>query len=246
MLKKTATSLLLLLLLAIVSAPAADKSDSEAARAILAQNKDALVFVTAVNKITLGNETHDEKVEVTAMTIDPSGLSICSLAAIDPTANLSGEDDSKIKSSLSDVKIMRADNTEYPARLVLKDPDLDLAFVQPEKPGDMKPLFPFVKIDKSPAPKILDTVVTLDRFGKELGREPMIFTSRISSILTKPRTYYFTSDQGVSVSSPAFLLNGDFLGFRLMKMFPGGESAGLMPVIIPAEDIRQSAKQIKK
>lgn len=245
---KSLLAILALSVLPTIAAHAADSpSDAQTGRDILAKNKDALVFVTAVAKMTYSGESHDQTVESTGMVIDPSGLTICSLASIDPSSEMPEEKDMNMKASLSDVKIVRADNKEYPAKLVLKDPDLDLAFILPEKQQADKPTsFTAVLVGKTPAVKLLDTVITIDRLGKEFGREPMVFTSRISAIITKPRTFYLTSDQGSSMSSPAFLTTGELLGFRLTKAVGAGEEADRVPVLIPADDIRQSAQQALK
>ena len=117
---------------AVAAEPSQDIA--EAGRQVLAKNKESLVFISTVAKMTIGSDTHDEKMEATGLMIDPSGLAICSLSTIDPGAVLgSSQPDPNVKTSLSDVKIMRADNTEIPAKLVLKDPDLDLAFIQADK-----------------------------------------------------------------------------------------------------------------
>ncbi|HBF35076.1 TPA: hypothetical protein DDW35_11000 [Candidatus Sumerlaeota bacterium] len=221
------------------------QDSAQAGRDVLAKNKEALVFVSAVAKMSMGTETHDEKMEATGLVIDASGLVICSLSTIDPATDLgnSGQADSSIKSSLSDVKIMKADNTEISAKLILKDPDLDLAFIQADKATSAT--FTAVSLEKTPEAKILDSIITLDRLGKDFGREPVVFLSRISAIVTKPRTFFFSSDQGSSISSPVFLLNGKLLGFRLLKAGPSEDSEP-SPVIVPVGDILQAAQQVKK
>ena len=244
--KRFIAILALSFLLASASHAANSPSDAQAGRDVLAKTKDAIVFITAVAKVTYGGNSHDQTVECTGMVIDPSGLTICSLADIDPASEMPEDKDTNMKASLSDVKIVRADNKEYTAKLVLKDPDLDLAFVLPEKQADLPTSFTAVRIGKTPPVKLLDTVVTVDRLGKEFGREPMVFTSQISAIITKPRTFYFTSAQGTSVSSPSFLLTGEFLGFNLSTMVGSGEDADRVPALIPADDIRQSAQQVLK
>lgn len=244
---KRLLAILALSILPTVAVHAADSpSEAQAGRDILAKNKDAIIFITAVAKMTYGGSSHDEPVECTGMVIDPSGLTICSLSAIDPASEMPEGKESNMKASISDVKLVRADNKEFTAKLVLKDPDLDLAFVLPEKQADQPTSFTAVQIGKTPPVKLLDTVITIDRLGKEYGREPLVFTTRISAIITKPRTFYLTSSQGTSISSPVFLVTGEFLGFNLAATIGAGEDADRVPAIIPAEDIRQSAQQVLK
>ena len=248
MLKRLIALLALSLLAATLAHGADSPGEAQAGRDILAKNQDAIVFITAVAKVSFGGNSRDETVECTGMVIDPSGLTICSLSAIDPASAMADEDgDSNAKVSISDVKMLRADNNkEYPAKLVLKDPDLDLAFIRPDKQADQPTSFTAVQIGKTPPVQLLDTVVVIDRLPKEFGRVPMVFTSRISAVITKPRTFYLTSAQGASISSPVFLTTGEFLGYNLAASIGAGESAARVPAIIPADDLRQSAEQVLK
>ena len=72
-----------------------------------------------------------------ATIVDPSGLAVTSLSALNPkrSGNL-GPIAIQIVSQLQTAKYHLADGTEIPVRVVLKDEDLDVAFLAPLKPLD--------------------------------------------------------------------------------------------------------------
>ena len=104
-----------------------------------AKNQDALVTVKLVVNYNIsfgGQEQQKEsKTEAMGTVIDPSGLTVISLTTIDPSALMKaqmrgGQRDMKIDSEVKDAKIVLADNTEIPAQVVLRDKDLDVAYLR--------------------------------------------------------------------------------------------------------------------
>ncbi|MCI0499979.1 MAG: serine protease [Planctomycetales bacterium] len=233
----------------------------KAAKGVMSKYADALVWVSAVSKtevsglgVILGSG-NEQKVEVVGTVIDPSGLTVVSYTALDPMSaigNISvqiGDNTQKIdpKSEFSDVKITLADGTEMDAKLVMKDIDLDLAFIMPEKSGDAKlPAFSCIPLDKGGKAEILDSIITLTRLGKLLDRQCSVALSRISAVVKKPRTFYCggTDYEG----TPVFTENGEILGISTIRKANSGDSAGmslrgLQAVIVPAGDVMKIAKQ---
>ena len=92
-------------------------------------------------------QSMDESVETVGTVIDPSGLTVLSLGALNPGAMMnkmmggggSGQERMEFGSEPSDVKLRLPDGKELPARIVLRDEDLDLAFLRPTTKPD-KPL----------------------------------------------------------------------------------------------------------
>src|SRR6266550_4672083 len=114
-------------------------------RAIFKQHQHAVVTVQLVlkSKFSVGGrgaESNESRQDVTGTLVDPSGLTVLSLSATDPgqllQSMLSGgsEEDSRFKmeTELSDVKILLDDGTELASEVVLRDRDLDLAFIRPK------------------------------------------------------------------------------------------------------------------
>lgn len=250
-----------LLALAVVGGAVADDS-AAAGRQILAKNQAAVVTVRLVVSYNISyggrDQQSESKTEAVGTVIDPGGLTVISLTTIDPSAMLKArqrsQQDIKIETEVKDVKIVLADDTELPAEIVLRDKDLDLAYLRPlEKPA--KPLAA-LDLTKAGQPQVLDEVVCLNRLGKIANRVVTVSLERVDALVTKPRPFYVLSPGGSSgVGSPVFALTGAPLGIILIRnsanggevnaasMFSGNGSSNYMPIIVPAADIVDDAKQ---
>src|SRR5438552_8665569 len=143
-----------------------------------------------------GAESNESRQDVTGTVVDPSGLTVLSLSATDPgqmlqTMMAGGSDDEskfKMETELSDVKILLDDGTEMPAEVVLRDRDLDLAFIRPKT----RPAAPMLAIDqaKSGRAQVLDQIITLNRLGEAAGRAYAVSVDRITAVVLKPRLFY--------------------------------------------------------
>ena len=238
----------------------------EAGRAIVAKNQDAVVSVKLTVKESMAfeghsSQKHDSTIEATGTCVDPSGLVVVSLRTIDRSEMMGafsmgfGEEGfkSKYDSEIVDVKIVVGANTEIPAKVILRDKDLDLAFVRPIE----KPAKPFAAIDLSrdSKPKLLEQVIIIDRMGKPENRQPVALLSRVGSIIEKPRTFYIAADllTALTLGSPALTVDGKVVGIMVYRIQPMGrrEAAdmmsmgrgGLTPGVLPAADVLDVAKQ---
>jgi hypothetical protein len=130
-----------------------------------------------------GRENKSEsKTETTGTVIDPSGLTVVSLATTDPSSTVKdayaraiaarGGDMSQFKfdSELNDVKIVLADGTEIPADVVLRDKDLDLAYLRPSD-KQAKPLA-CLDLTKDAKAQVLDEVIVINRLNQAANRAP--------------------------------------------------------------------------
>jgi hypothetical protein len=178
----------------------------------------------------LGAQANESKQDITGTVVDPSGLVVLALSSCEPADMLQnmmaalggggGDDDvAKLKMDieLSDVKILLDSGTELPAEVVLRDRDLDLAFIRPKA----KPATPMIAVDlsKSARADVLDHVVTLNRLGSPAGRAYAVSVERISAVVQKPRVFYIpaTSMGSTALGSPAFSLDGNLLGVFVMR-----------------------------
>ena len=241
--------------------PAAGDEVAVKGRKILEANKQAVVTVLLVlkQKVTFpGGPSQDSesKAEATGTVISPEGLTVVSLSITDPASLLEtmmagtpGGNRFRMETELRDVKILLGDGTEVPAEVILRDKDLDMAFVRPLS----KPEVPFAYIDISdPAePDYLDQVITLNRMGKVAGRAYSASVERIDAIVTKPRTFYIPGKDATQtgLGSPAFTVDGDFIGVFFIRAIKstgggrGGSSDNITTVILPAIDITDAAEQ---
>jgi S1-C subfamily serine protease len=258
---------LALALAALLPLPAAAGQDSRAAgREIVKRWHPAIVNVRVVLKMRMsvgGREMQsmDETVESVGTVIDPRGLTVMSLSALNPGSMMnklmsgsgSGQDRMEFGSEPTDVKIRLSDGRELPSRVVLRDEDLDLAFLRPVE----RPAAPLVAIDLADEarPAILDPVVVLSRLGRVGGWAPSAALQTIGALIEKPRTFYVI-DTGATagMGTPAFTTSGKVVGVLTMRsvqagragmfsMMSGTEGLGLLPVILPAADVREIAQQ---
>lgn len=238
---------------------------AEKGRAILEQHRSAVVTMAIVinQKVSFtgsSSQSRESKIEATGTIISAEGLTVMSLSETDPSSVMeqmmaaSGQTDMQMETEVRDIKIMLLDGTEVPAEVILRDKDLDLAFVRPkEKPTTP---FAFVNVENSEAPKHLDPVITLNRLGQVAGREHAASVERISAIVTRPRTFYVPGldPTQTGLGSPAFTVDGKFVGINLLRVVSaggagsmlGGRADNIAGVIIPASDILEGAQQAPK
>jgi len=251
----------------------ADQSPDEraAVRSLIGKRGDAIVTLLGTVKTVMamgGREitANEERLQTGATLIDASGLAVVSLASLEPgnlVADLmagqmgsAGMPDMKldVKSDTTDLRLRLADGRELPAKVVLRDNDLDLAFV---KPVEALPA-PVAFIDgPSAAPAVADLLVGLQRLGEMAGWKVGAVFSTVVAILDKPRTAYLGS---TGLGGAVFDNAGRFVGISVLsRKGRGGSSAmsmtsafsgmgamdalGMMPIVLPADEIREIAKQ---
>jgi hypothetical protein len=225
-----------------------DAATVSKAREVFNKHKDCVVMVSATVKVEATGDgrnlgTQERKGRVLGTVIDPSGLTVVSLSAIDPAVQMQGRTVQGVKVSAksehSDIKINLADGTEVPARLVLKDEDLDLAFLAPEKKDDKLSALA-VQAENAPEPKELDEIICLSRMDKSLGQAPEVATGEIGGIVRKPRLFYVG---GRSLGGPVFTLEGKLLGITVAYKIESEGAVRMAAIILPAQDVKDVAKQ---
>ncbi len=229
---------------------------AEKGRVIFNQNQQAVVTVQVVLKVSYSNagKSSENRQEITGTVVDPSGLTVLALSACDPSEmyqRMMADQGSqnKLETEVTDLKILLADGAELPAEIVLRDKDLDLAFIRPKS----KPASPMAAVDlsKSAPAQLLDEVITLNRLNSAAGRAYSASVERISAVIQKPRTFYIPDSTmtATTLGSPAFALDGKVVGVLVMRAISskGGGSRNyrdsMTSIILPAEDILKAAKQ---
>jgi hypothetical protein len=257
--------------------PAGADDAAQAGRDILAKYQSAVVTVKLAIKQSMsmgGRESkNDSKVETTGTVVDPSGLTVVSLMTTDPGSVVKdayaramaarGGDPSQLKfeSELSDVKIVLADGTEMAADVVLRDKDLDLAYVRPSskatEAGTPARALPYVDLGHDAKAQVLDEVVVLNRLNQVANRVPAVSVGRIEAVVDKPRTFYVLGGAmwGYSLGAPVFAVDGRLVGILFLRtvkaqtdqntgfMFNNLNPLGMMPIVLPASDLVDGVKQ---
>jgi len=238
-----------------------------AARQVLEKHQAAVVWVSAVVKIRVQGmgvglaPAQEQKLENVGTVIDPSGLTVVSYTGMDPMAMLRGmsvqaegeQVKLDFKTEISDVKIRTADGREVPAKLVLRDEELDLAFVMPQQGGPAAGIekWPHVALQQAPEVAALDRTISLGRLGKDLNRQATVSLGRVQAVVTKPRKFIVPELTAlVSTGGPVFSADGRVLGIVVIRKGHVAAAGAMMsmadvpsPVIVPAEDIGKVAAQ---
>lgn len=230
---------------------AAPEPQAEAGRALVKRYADAIVGIELVVTIKMkfgGQEQppREQRIEINGTVISPAGLTVTTLAGVDPQVQFDalraqqgggGRMPELVGAEFKEVKLRFADGKEVPARFVLKDADLDLAFMAPET-AEAGREFAHVKLGDATEGKLLGDCYSVARAPKALQRVPLVRASEIYGIVEKPRRFYLVSDP--SAGSPVFAGDGKILGVTVQN-FANGRMNGF--VVLPAADIAEMAAQ---
>ena len=231
--------------IAALAVPAAAQTPEEraAARDIVARSSDAVVLVLATikSRTNIGGResTRDQAVQANATMLDESGLAVMALSMLEPGEIVNRSMGAgALSTEAADLRMRLASGQEVAAKIVLRDADLDLVFVKPVA----APSAPIPAVD-APAgvPALLDPLITLQRSGETTGWRPIATFSYVQMTVDRPRTYHTLSTPS-ALGSAVFDTRGRFVGV-IVRI--GGARTNPLPAVLPADDIREIAKQAK-
>ncbi|MDO8545598.1 MAG: hypothetical protein Q7S40_34580 [Opitutaceae bacterium] len=230
---------------------AAPEADAAAGRALAKRYADAVVGVELVVtlKMKMGDRelpAREQRIEINGTVISATGLTVTTLAAVDPQVQFDAMRNSQqgggrapelVGTDFKEVKLRLADGKEVPARFVLKDADLDLAFMAPEtvEPGRE---YAHVDLTKPAEGVVLGNYFFVSRAPKTLQRVPTVRATEVIGIVEKPRRFFMLTEQ--SIATPVFDPQGRVLGISLQH-FANGRPTWM--VVLPAADIAEMARQ---
>jgi len=240
-----------------------------AARHLLSTRSPAVVTVRATVKMrglpgAGQGDGMEDTVQANAVVLDDTGLTVTALSQLDPSdmiarviSGMPGAPKVALSVDQSNIRLRLDSGQEVPARIVLRDKDLDLVFLRPAT----APAAPMVSVDMAAPGKAqaADLVLVLQRFGEMTGWKPGVSFGSVQAVVEKPRTLYIVAAPSVGgggLGSAVFDTSGRFLGLIVMRsqsggrpsmfaMMQGSEGAGLLPVVLPVEEIVELAKQAK-
>jgi hypothetical protein len=221
-------------------------------RNLLKENANCVTWVSVTVKleISAGGRSlppQEQKLEALGTVIAKDGLTVLSLNKVDPTANILSRIRSpgaSVNVNYTEVMLLMQDGTEVPAKLLLKDVDLDLAYVLPikERKDEYKDVI-FSKVPdagKNNAPLILDEVVSIGKLRQTLYRQSTLRRGCVNAVIEKPRKYFVI--ENTSPGTPVFDQGGRWLGVVVYKMV-GGRPSEI--VTLPASDVLEIAEQVR-
>ncbi|HLP08518.1 MAG TPA: hypothetical protein VK178_10150 [Opitutaceae bacterium] len=216
-------------------------AEAEAGRAIVAHHADTVIEVelVVVVRVSVGDKAQpprEIKREINGTVIAPSGLTVVSLGSIDPMGSMRLPPNMKVEDpEYKEVKLRLSDNTEIPARIVLKDEDLDVAFIAPD-PAVPERKFAHADLAAPARAELLGTYFDLSRAQKHLQRTPAIRVVEAIGIVEKPRQLVLLS--AYSPGCPVFDAEGRLLGISVRHTAEGRET-GL--ILLPTASIAELA-----
>ena len=238
---------------AATALPAQSPEERTMARDVVRRKAEAVVMVMATLKIRANVGGQEQQVEQQAQAngtiLDASGLTVLSLSTLQPDDMMARSLSARTRpgtrvdviSEPSNVRMRTGDGREIAARLVLRDEDLDLAFIKPIDPPS-----PAVTWVGEPAakPSLLDLLFVIQRTTETSGFSTAATFGNVQLVVDKPRLYFQAAMAGNGASalgSPVFDASGRFVGVIVMRST--GSRGPSLTAILPADDIRDIAKQ---
>ncbi len=222
-----------------------------ASKQLIAAHQDSLVSITAVVKMSMsGGGTRgapqERKMDSPGTVIDASGLVVTSLTRLDPTALMAsmGGGMRGIESSIQEVKVVMGDGTEIPGQIVLKDADLDLAFVRADTTSKEAKGIKFLPIDLADSTKVSpgEGLIGLARADETVGRVPGVRLDHVFTVAKRPREFVLVSSTDF-LGSPVYTESGKLVGIGILR--PGRSVNRSSTAIAVADDVKEVAEQAK-
>lgn len=233
--------------------PAQSPDERATAKDVVRRKAEAVVMVMATLKIraNVGGQEQivDQQAQANGTILDASGLTVLSLSTLQPDDMMARSLSQRtrpgtrvdVSSEPSGIRMRTGDGREIAAKLVLRDEDLDLAFIKPTDP----PSPPVTWVDAPAAkPSLLDLVFVIQRTTETSGYSTAATFGNIQLVVDKPRLYYQAAMAGngaTALGSPVFDGAGRFVGVIVMRST--GSRGPSLTAILPGEEIREIAKQ---
>jgi hypothetical protein len=240
----------LIALMGVLGSTVAAHADPQAQmiRALAAKHKTSLVTLSLVVKLAAGGYQDQAEMEAEGVLLDASGLVVTTNSAVDPLAAYADMLDASsgaVSSRVVSVKIITISGAEIPAKVVLRDGDLNLAFVRPLKKPSVA--LKGVNFQSAATAQLGDPIYLLGRLGKTGGRNLEARAERVVGIMERPRRFYvLDAYNGIYAGNVAFNEQGQPLGLLTLRTPVGKarDNDANLPVIIPARDVWEIAKQV--
>ena len=223
-------------------------------RELLNKNANCVTWVSVTVKleISAGGRSlppQEQKLEALGTIIADDGLTVLSLTKVDPTADILSRLRSRsgsVNVNYTEVNLLMQDGTEVPAKLLLKDSDLDLAYVLPIK--ERKEEYKGVHFEKVPqniksfkTPSILDEVISMGKLRQTLYRQSTLRRGWVNAVIDKPRDYFVV--ENVTPGTPVFDKSGIWIGITAFRK-ESGKPSGV--ITVPAKDVMEIAEQVRE
>lgn len=217
----------------------------------------AIVTIKFVLKISMGGSDEERETEIAGVMIEPDGMVMASNLQLGGVSEAMRSFMSQgMSMTPKDIKVLVGEDTEgVEAKLVARDSELDLAWVQISK----KPEKPYSAIDFSAGSTVVQgqTLYSVERLGKFFDRTPTVNSFEVGAIVAKPRKLFVPSERlGAGLGTPIFSSDMTVVGVTVLQL-PSkeeleaeqgmmGASRGVGEVILPSEDVASAIKKAKE
>ena len=232
----------------------------EVSRKLFADHSDSVLWISVVAKISYTSEgatdspmnlpESENKFEAYGTVVSTNGLLVTALSGIDPSRAISGREittrSGKVRLDASviikEVQIIMPDGVEVPAEVVMKDVDLDLAFIRAKADSKQFKAAKFIPIDLKDSAKAVmaEETITLMRADEVLNRQPSVVRGQVTVLVSKPRE--FVRATSAAPGTPTFNTDGKFLGIGTVRFVQSRQPTA---VLLPAADVQEFAELAK-
>jgi hypothetical protein len=237
---------------AVVAQPGSGGADGAVYRKLADNVAPAIVTLKFVVKVSGGAGEQEQESDATGVMIDAKGLVLVS------DQSLGGRPAAWKRAggttfTAKDIKVLVGDDTEgLEAKIIGRDGDLDLAWVQIEKPEEKG----YVAVDFAAGAEaaVGDRVLSVERMSKFFDRVPSISEGRLSAVVSKPRKLFIPSKGlGATFGTPIFNADGKPVGMSVLQLpspeeaegHPGGLRTLISEAILPSSEIAAATKRAR-
>lgn len=221
-------------LLAIVASPAV-ADDAAEMKSILEAKASSIVAIKTVVQMRVGGRgaggEQDMEDEVAGVMISPDGLVLCSNMSLSgPVAmvrrmlgnNVAGLN---LSSEVKSVKVVLGpDDEELDAKILARDEDLDLAWVQIENPERK---FDAVVFTTTAEAELGSRLIGVRRMGKMFDRAAVTALATVVGETERPRKLLVPQEELLTiVGLPVFSRTGDPIGIVITQLPEAGAGGG--------------------
>jgi len=142
-----------------------------------------------------------------------------------------------------DIRVLIGDDSEgLEAKLLARDSELDMAWIQINEPGKRR--FKHVDFKKSIEPELGQRILSVSRMDKHFDRVVVVGEGRLAGKTKKPRSlYFFNGDLGNVLGLPVFSQAGKVVGYSVMQV-PDSNMDGGRPNPLRALTVLFNFKQL--
>ncbi|MEK6643351.1 MAG: serine protease [Planctomycetota bacterium] len=211
-------------LIIVVSVGSLRADDTADYARVLTDVGPAFVTVKFVLKMEGQFGNRESEAEITGVMVDAGGLVLCGNTRFGSPRMMRSIGGS---ATPTDIKVLIGDDIDgLEAKVLARDSELDLAWVQIKKPGDRK--FACLDMSKSIAPEVGQRILALRKMAKYFDRILTVSEGRLAGKTKKPRDLLVpTGLGGLEPGLPVFSASGQIVGIAVIQMPEDEELQGM-------------------